>query len=241
MMKLDILAIAAHPDDVELGAGGTIIKAIREGKKVGILDLTRGELGSRGTPEIRAEEAGKASELMGLSFRGNVNLPDGFLTNSKEFQMQIVPFIRQFQPEIVLTNAVDDRHPDHGKGSKLVSDACFLSGLRTIQTKGENGEAQSHWRPKWVYHFIQDRYIHPDFIVDVSDVWTEKMDAIRAYASQFYSPGKKGEPDTPISSPEFIDFLDARGREFGRNIGAKYGEGFTAERPVGVPSLDNLI
>lgn len=240
-MKLDILAIAAHPDDVELGAGGTVIKAIKAGKKVGILDLTRGELGSRGTPEIRLAEATKAAELMGLSFRGNVDLPHGFLTNSKEFQMRILPFIRKYQPEIVLTNAIDDRHPDHGKGSKLVSDACFLSGLRTIQTKDESGNSQAEWRPKWVYHFVQDRYIRPDVVVDISEVWEAKMDAVMAYASQFHSGKVENEPDTPISSPEFISFLDARAREFGRNINTKYGEGFTAERPIGVDSLDNLI
>lgn len=240
-MKLDILAIAAHPDDVELGAGGTMIKAVREGKKVGILDLTRGELGTRGTPEIRAAEADSAALLMGLSFRANVGLPDGFLTNSKEFQMRILPFIRACQPEIVLANAIDDRHPDHGKGAKLISDACFLSGLRAIETKDENGNAQEAWRPKWVYHFIQDRYMRPDVVVDISEVWKEKMVAIMAYSSQFHSGKEEGEPNTPISSPEFISFLDARAREFGRNINSKYGEGFTAERPIGVQSLGDLI
>lgn len=240
-MKLDILAIAAHPDDVELGAGGTVIAAIKAGKKVGILDLTRGELGTRGTPEIRAAEAEAASKLMGLSARENVGLPDGFLTNSKEFQMRILPFIRKYQPEIVVTNALDDRHPDHGKGSKLVSDACYLSGLRAITTKNEEGETQKAWRPKWVYHFIQDRYIEPDFIVDVTDVWEDKMNAIKAYGSQFFSSATQGEPPTPISSPEFMQFLDARGREFGRTIGATYGEGFNVERTPGVKSLDDLI
>lgn len=242
-MKLDILAIAAHPDDVELGAGGTMYKAVQEGKKVGILDLTKGELGSRGTPEIRAKEAAAAAEILKLSFRGNVELPDGFLTNSREFQMQIIPFIRQYQPEIVLTNAIDDRHPDHGKGSKLVSDACFLSGLRTIETSDAQGNKQEAWRPKWVYHFIQDRYIRPDFIVDISDVWDVKMESILAYSSQFHNDkdADGSQPQTPISSPEFISFLDARAREFGRNINAKYGEGFTAERPIGVNSLDHLI
>ncbi len=240
-MKLDILAIAAHPDDVELAAGGTLRKAILAGKKVGILDLTQGEMGTRGTPEIRAEEAAAAAEILGLSMRDCVGLPDGFLENSKEQQMAIIPFIRKYQPTIVLTNALDDRHPDHGKGSKLVSDACFLAGLRALPTYDSDGNDQDAWRPDYVYHFIQDRYIQPDFIVDVTDVWDDKMKSILAYKSQFHADENSDEPDTPISTPDFVEFLDARGREFGRNIRTTYGEGFNVERPLGVRSLDDLI
>jgi len=240
-MKLDILAIAAHPDDVELGAGGTIAKAIRDGKKVGILDLTRGELGTRGTPEMRKNEALDSMKILGVSVRENVGLPDGFLDNSREFQMAILPYIRKYQPEIVLANAVADRHPDHGKGSKLTSDACFLSGLRAIETTTESGEKQEAWRPKWVYHFIQDRYTKPDFVVDVSDVWDLKMKAVKAFRSQFHVDENSEGPQTPISTPDFIFFLEARAREYGRSIGVSFGEGFTAERPVGVNNVFDII
>jgi len=240
-MKLDILAIAAHPDDVELGAGGTIVKAIRDGKKVGILDLTRGELGTRGTPQMRENEALDSMKILGASLRENVGLPDGFLNNSREFQMAILPFIRKYRPEIVLTNAIADRHPDHGKGSKLVSDACFLSGLRAIETNAESGEKQVAWRPKWVYHFVQDRYTRPDFVVDITDVWDIKMKAVKAFRSQFHVDEDSQEPQTPISTPEFIFFLEARAREYGRSIGVTYGEGYTTERPVGVKSVTDII
>ncbi len=240
-MKLDILAISAHPDDVELGAGGTIVKAIRDGKKVGILDLTQGELGTLGTPDMRKKEALESMKILGASIRENVGLPDGFLNNSREFQMAILPFIRKYRPEIVLTNAIADRHPDHGKGSKLVSDACFLSGLRAIETTTELGEKQEAWRPKWVYHFVQDRYTRPDFVVDITDVWETKMEAVKAFKSQFNVKSKSDEPQTPISTPDFIFFLEARAREYGRSIGVTYGEGFTTERPVGVNNVLDLI
>lgn len=241
-MTLDILAIAAHPDDVELSAAGTMLSALAQGKKVGILDLTRGELGSRGTPETRAHEAAAAAKILGLSARENVSLPDGFLANTREQQMAIIPFIRKYRPRIVLTNAVDDRHPDHAKAAKLVSDACFLSGLRAITTHDDSGLVQAHWRPEAVYHFVQDRYLKPDFIVDISDFFEKKMDAVRAYTTQFYT-GVEQNPNevTPISTPEFMKGLEARALEYGRLIGVKYGEGFTTERPVGVKDLWNVF
>lgn len=238
-MKLDILVIAAHPDDAELGAGGAIAKSVQQGKKVGVLDLTRGEMGTRGTAETRQEESDNAAKILGLSIRENVGLPDGFLENTRDFQMQIIPFIRKYQPDIVLANAVADRHPDHGKASDLVSDSCFLSGLSALKTETNEG-AQAAWRPKTVYHFIQDRYIKPDFILDVSDQWDVKMEAIRAYKTQFYMGKDDDGPVTPISSPEFIHALEARGREYGRLIHAKYGEGFTAERAVGINDFSDL-
>ncbi len=240
-MKLDILVIAAHPDDAELGAGGTIINAMNAGKSVGILDLTRGELGTRGTPQMRAEEAEAAAKIMGVEVRDNVGLPDGFLENIRDYQMRILPFIREYQPDIVLANAENDRHPDHGKSSKLISDSCFLSGLSAIETKDENGRSQNAWRPKTVYHFVQDRYAKPDFVVDVSDSWAKKMEAIKAFKSQFHVDANSDGPQTPISTPDFIYFLEARAREYGRSIGVSFGEGFTTERPVGVKGVFDLI
>ena len=240
-MKLDILVITAHPDDAELGAGGTIINEVNRGKKVGILDLTRGEMGTRGTAETRAEEAEAARKILGVSTRDNVGLPDGFLENIRDYQMRIIPFIRRYKPEIVLANAMHDRHPDHGKGGKLIADSCFLSGLRALETKDENNEIQAAWRPKSVYHLIQDRYIEPNFVVDVSEVWDRKMEAIKAYKTQFDSPVDSAEPQTPISTPDFIYFLEARAREYGRTIGVTFGEGFTSESGVGVKSLFDLF
>lgn len=239
-MKLDILVIAAHPDDAELGAGGSIVKAIQSGKKVGILDLTRGEMGTRGTVETRKQESEISTKILGVVVRENVGLPDGFLENSNEFQMRILPFIRKYRPEIVLANAISDRHPDHGKGSKLASDACFLSGLRALKTTDEDGNEQEAWRPKAVYHFVQDHYLKPDFVVDVSAQWEKKIEAIRSFKTQFYDPNS-AEPKTPISTPDFMHFLDARGREYGRMIGVSFAEGFTTERPVGVDSFFDLI
>ena len=240
-MKLDILVIAAHPDDAELGAGGTIINEVKRGKKVGILDLTLGEMGTRGTPETRAEEAKAASQILGVSMRDNVGLPDGFLENIRDYQMRIIPFIRKYKPEIVLANAMHDRHPDHGKGGKLIADSCFLSGLRALETKDENDEIQHAWRPKSVYHFVQDRYIEPNFVVDVSEAWEKKMEAVKAYKTQFDSPADSSEPQTPISTPDFIYFLEARAHEYGRSIGVKFGEGFTTESGVGVKSVFDVF
>ncbi|MEM9076476.1 MAG: bacillithiol biosynthesis deacetylase BshB1 [Bacteroidota bacterium] len=240
-MKLDILVFGAHPDDAELGAGGTIAKEVSRGKKVGIIDLTRGELGTRGTAEIRDQEAAKAANILNITVRENMEFADGFFINDKAHQMEIIKMVRKYRPEIVLCNAVDDRHIDHGKGSKLVSDACFLSGLTKIDTKMEGEEEwQEAWRPKVVYHFIQWKNLTPDFAVDVSGFIEKKTEAILAYSSQFFDPGSD-EPETPISSKNFIDSVNYRARDLGRLIGVEYAEGFTVERFVGVDSLDSLI
>ncbi|MCB0484891.1 MAG: bacillithiol biosynthesis deacetylase BshB1 [Flavobacteriaceae bacterium] len=238
-MKLDILAIGAHPDDVELGCAATIAKEISLGKKVGILDLTRGELGTRGSAEIRDKEATKAAELLGVEIRVNLAFADGFFVNDKEHQLEVIKMIRKFQPEIVLCNAVDDRHIDHGKGSKLVSDACFLSGLRRIETTLD-GELQQAWRPKHVYHYIQWKNLEPDFVVDVTGFMDAKMEAVKAYGSQFYDPSSK-EPVSPIATKNFLNSVLYRAQDLGRLIGTEAGEGFTVERYVAVESLDKLI
>lgn len=239
-MKLDILAFGAHPDDVELGAGATVAKEIANGKKVGIIDLTRGELGTRGSAEIRDNEAALAAKILGVSIRENLKFADGFFTNDKEHQLAVIKMIRKYQPSIVLCNAIDDRHIDHGKGSKLVSDACFLSGLIKIETKDENNEAQKPWRPKHVYHYIQWKNIEPDFVLDVTGFVEKKKNAIMAYSSQFFDP-KSNEPETPISSKNFTDSVDYRARDLGRLIGVEHAEGFTVERFVAVDKLDDLI
>ncbi|GHN02820.1 bacillithiol biosynthesis deacetylase BshB1 [Cytophagales bacterium WSM2-2] len=238
-MKLDILVLAAHPDDAEISCGGTIVKHISTGKKVGVVDLTRGELGTRGTPEIRDQEAAASARVLGLSVRENLGLRDGFFKNSEEGQLKVVTAIRKFQPEIVLTNAVHDRHPDHGRASDLVYEATFLAGLVKVQTQSE-GKSQVAWRPKAVYHFIQSQYIEPDFVVDVSDFWDKKIESLRAYKSQFYDPNSN-EPETFISNPGFMKLIEARGHELGYAIGAKYGEGFTLRRYLGVKNLFDLI
>ena len=238
-MKLDILAIGAHPDDVELGCGATIAKEIAIGKKVGILDLTRGELGTRGSAEIRDVEAANAAKILGVSVRENIALADGFFVNDKESQLKIIEIIRKYQPEMVLCNAITDRHIDHGKGSKLTSDACFLSGLKKIETIVE-GKPQEKWRPKTVYHYIQWQNIEPDVVVDVSGFIDKKCEAVFAYTSQFHDPNNK-EGDTPISSKTFKDSINYRARDLGRLIGTEYGEGFTVERYAAVDSLFDLI
>ncbi len=237
-MKLDILAVGAHPDDVELGCAATIAKEISLGKKVGILDLTRGELGTRGSAEIRDSEAAAAAKILGVEVRENLAFADGFFTNDKLHQLEIIKVLRKYRPDIVLCNAIDDRHIDHGKGSKLVSDACFLSGLRKIET-GVGEKLQEAWRPRHVYHYIQWKNIEPDFVVDVTGFIDKKMDAIKAYASQFYDPDSN-EPITPIASKNFIDSLAYRARDLGRLVGVEYAEGFTVERYVAVDSLDKL-
>ena len=240
-MKLDILAFGAHPDDVELGAGGTIAKEISNGKKVGIVDLTRGELGTRGTAKIRAKEAVAAAKILGVLVRENLEYADGFFINNREHQLGIIQMIRKYRPEIVLCNAVEDRHIDHGKGSDLVSHACFLSGLVKIETKADaDGVWQEPWRPKLVYHYVQWKNIDPDFVVDVSGFIEKKTDAILAYSSQFFDPNSN-EPETPISSKNFIDSVDYRARDLGRMIGVDHAEGFTVERFVAVNSLASLI
>jgi N-acetylglucosamine malate deacetylase 1 len=237
--KIDILAFGAHPDDVELSASGTLLKHISQGKKVVIVDLTQGELGSRGTIETRYQEANVASQIIGLEDRVNLKMEDGFFTHSQENLMKIVEQIRRFKPEIVLANAIEDRHPDHAKGSKLVSDACFLAGLVKIESNFE-GQKQEVHRPKVVYHYIQDRYIKPDFVIDVTDFVEQKFESIKAYKTQFYNPNSQ-EPQTPISGEEFFEFLRGRMAEFGRSIGVRYAEGFTVERILGVESFFDLL
>ncbi len=238
-MKLDILAFGAHPDDVELGCGGTLAKEIALGKKVGIVDLTRGELGTRGSAEIRDQEASAAAKILGVSVRENLNMRDGFFVNDEEHQLAVIRMLRKYQPDIVLCNAIDDRHIDHGKGSKLVSDACFLSGLIKIQTEYD-GQNQQPWRPKVVYHYIQWKNIDPDFVVDISGYLDKKVEAILAYGSQFYDPNSN-EPTTPIATKNFLESLNYRAQDLGRLIGTDFGEGFTAERHLAVNSLENLM
>ncbi|SDL46214.1 bacillithiol biosynthesis deacetylase BshB1 [Catalinimonas alkaloidigena] len=238
-MKLDILVIAAHPDDAELCCGGTILAHVQQGYKVGIIDLTRGELGTRGTPDLREREAAEAARLMGIQVRENLCFADGFFRNDEAHQRALARAIREYQPDIVLTNAVHDRHPDHGRGAELVSDACFVSGLRRVETESR-GRKQAPWRPTAVYHFIQDRHIVPDFVMDVTPFWDRKMECLRAYASQFHDPSSN-EPITHISTADFFPFIEARAREFGHAIGVTYGEGFTKERYLGVSNLFHLI
>ncbi|MHB0755426.1 bacillithiol biosynthesis deacetylase BshB1 [Polaribacter sp. M15] len=238
-MKLDILAFGAHPDDVELGCGATIAKEISLGKKIGIIDLTRGELGTRGSADLRDIEAKNAAQILGVSIRENLHFADGFFTNDKEHQIEVIKMIRKYQPDIVLCNSIDDRHIDHPKGSKLVSDACFLSGLLKIKTTVE-GKQQEKWRPKQVYHYIQWKNIEPDFVIDVSGFIDIKEKAVMAYTSQFFNPNSK-EPETPITSKNFIDSIHYRARDLGRLINVDFAEGFTSERYVAVESFEKLI
>ena len=216
-MKLDLLAIGVHPDDVELGCSGTIINEIRNGKKVGVLDLTQGELGSRGTIETRYEEAAKAAMIMGVHVRENLKMRDGFFTNDEEHQRKLIVAIRKYQPEIIITNSLNDRHPDHGRAAKLTTDSCFLSGLRKIETKNEQGVAQEPWRPKYVFHYIQDRYHEPDFIIDITDAFEQRMEAIKSYTTQFYNPDNEDDgPQTYISTSDFLESVIARARVIGK-------------------------
>lgn len=240
-MKLDILFIAAHPDDVELGCGGTILKHIELGNKVGILDLTRGELGTRGSAEIRDVEAQNASQILGIHIRENLGFKDGFFKNDESHQIKIIEKIRRYQPKIVVTNAYQDRHPDHGKASELVYDACFLSGLPKIETNSENGEIQLAHRPDLLLHMIQDNYIKPDVLIDITPYQERKMQAIRAYKTQFYSDSvNNNEPETYISNPNFLEVVVARSREFGKAINATYAEGFLCKKLIGVNSLFDI-
>ena len=238
-MKIDILAIGIHPDDVELSCSGTIAKHIALGKKVGILDLTQGELGTRGNAELRTKEANEAAIILGVSFRTQLNLKDCFFENNEENQKKIIEIIRKHQPEIILCNAISDRHPDHGRASKLVSDASFYSGLIKIETHSDN-KIQQAWRPKAVYHYIQDQYIHPDFVIDISDFIDIKHKAIMAYSSQFYNPSSN-EPETPISSKHFIESVNSKMSILGRDIGVKFAEGYTVDRYPGINSLFDLV
>jgi len=238
-MKLDILVFGAHPDDAELGAGGTIAKEVSMGKKVGIIDLTRGELGTRGTAEIRDNEAEASKNILGVSVRENLRFRDGFFTNDEKHQLEVIKMIRKYQPEIVLCNAIEDRHIDHARGSSLVSNACFLSGLVKIETTiGQ--KAQGPWRPKLVYHYIQWKNLKPDFVVDISKFIDKKTEAILAYSSQFHDPESK-EPETPISSKTFIESVRYRAQDLGRLVGKDYAEGFTVERLLAVDSLEYLV
>jgi N-acetylglucosamine malate deacetylase 1 len=237
-MKLDILAFAAHPDDVELAACGTVLAQLALGKKVGIVDLTRGELGTRGSADLRDKEAAASSEIMGLTVRENLRMRDGFFVNDEDHQMQIIEMLRLYQPDIVLCNSEFDRHIDHGRAATLVHDACFLSGLRKIETI-YGGIKQEHWRPKAVYHYIQDYYTKPDVIVDITPYFEQKIQCIKAFSSQFYDPNSN-EPESPISTKDFWDFLDGRAREYGRLIGTTYGEGFTVKRPIGISDISQL-
>ena len=237
-MKLDILAFGAHPDDVELGCSGTIAKEVSLGKKVGIIDLTRGELGTRGSKEIRDQEAMAAATILGVQVRQNLNFRDGFFINDEQHQLEIIKTIRKYQPEIVLCNAIDDRHIDHGKGSKLVSDACFLSGLTKIETELD-GKKQEAWRPKLVYHYIQWKNLEPDFVVDVTGFMDLKMQSVLAYGSQFFDPNSN-EPETPITSKNFLDSIKYRAQDLGRLVNVEFAEGFTVERYLTVNSLSDL-
>jgi len=237
-MKLDILVFAVHPDDAELGCSGTILKHISQGKKVGIVDFTRGELGTRGTAETRDLEAAASAQILGLHARENLSFKDGFFKNDEAHQLEIIKMVRKYQPEIILTNALHDRHPDHGRAGDLANDAIFYSGLRKIETTLD-GIAQQEWRPRLVFQYIQDRYIKPDIIVDISDFMDKKIESIRAFKTQFDSPDES-EPQTYISSPEFLESVIGRARELGKNIGTQYGEGFTSRKLLGISNLFEL-
>lgn len=237
-MKLDILAIGVHPDDVELSCAGTLLKHLALGKKCGILDLTCGELGTRGSGELRLEESANAAKILGVHVRDNLKMADGFFKNDFSHQLEIIKKIREYQPEIVLCNAPADRHPDHGRSAALVSEACFYSGLIRIETH-HNGIQQQQWRPKALYHYIQDRMLKPDFVVDVTDFFEKKMEAIRAFKSQFYDPESK-EPESPISIKNFLDFVEGKMRVLGRDAGFEFAEGFTVERSIGIKNLFDI-
>lgn len=238
-MKLDVLVFAAHPDDAELSCSGTILSLIAQGKKVGIIDFTRGEMGTRGTPEIRDAEAAAAGKILGLSIRENLGFQDVFFQNDDDHVVEVVKRIRHYRPSIILANALSDRHPDHPKAALLVKRALFLTGLKKLETKYE-GRNQEMWRPKNLYHYIQTDYIEPDFVVDVSEYWETKMESVKAFKSQFFDPDGEAS-NTLISSPEFMALLDARGRELGMSIRVKFGEGFVSDRKIGVSDLDSLL
>jgi bacillithiol biosynthesis deacetylase BshB1 len=238
-MKLDVLAIGVHPDDVELSCAGVLLVEKKNGKKTGIVDLTQGELGTRGTAETRKDEAAKAGTILEVDIRENLGLADGFFQNDRDSQVKIIEAIRKYQPEIILCNAPEDRHPDHGRSARLVSDATFLSGLVKIET-AIDGVKQDPWRPKYVLHYIQDRYLQPNFVVDITDVFEKKLEAIKAYATQFHNPGLNG-PETYISTPDFLDSIIYRSKMLGKMIGVKYAEGFISEKMIGIKSLEVLI
>ena len=238
-MKLDILAIGVHPDDVELSAAGTILKHLALGKKVGILDLTLGELGTRGSATLRTQEATKAAEILGVTVRQQLTMADGFFENNETHQKQLIQVIRNYQPEIVLCNAISDRHPDHGRSAKLAADACFYSGLIKIITKDDKGNLQAPWRPKAIYHYIQEQHLKPDFVVDITEYMDKKMESVMAYSSQFYDPNSK-EPITPIAVANYMDYVKAKATLYGKSIGCDYAEGFTVTKIIGVKNLFDI-
>ena len=241
-MKLDILAIGVHPDDVELGCSGTLINEIKAGKRAGILDLTQGELGTRGTIETRFKESANAAKIIGVEARENLKMRDGFFENNEEHKLKLISAIRKYQPDIVIGNVLHDRHPDHGRAGKMIAECCFLSGLSKIKTTGDDGKEQDRWRPAYVLHYIQDWYHEPDILVDISDVFEQRMKSIEAYTTQFHSGEVGGnEPQTYISTPDFLESVKARARMFGKRIGVKYAEGFISEKKIGIRSLDALV
>lgn len=241
-MKLDILAIAAHPDDIELGCSGVLLMEKMQGKKTGVIDLTRGELGTRGTPELRAKEAAKAAEILELNVRENLGMADGFFKNDEAHIRLLIRAIRKYRPEIVLASALNDRHPDHGRAGKLIEEACFLSGLRKIESVDIDGTVQENWRPKYIFHYIQDRYFAPSFVYDITPVFERKLESIKAYSSQFYSTAYgKEEPQTYISTPAFLGSIVGRHQMFGKMIGVEYAEGFISEKMIGIRSLDSFV
>jgi bacillithiol biosynthesis deacetylase BshB1 len=240
LVKLDILAIGAHPDDVELGCSGTLLSAAREGKKTGVLDLTEGELGTRGTVETRYQEAADAARILGLAVRENLQLRDGFFQNDEASQLRLISVLRRYRPEIVIGNIMEDRHPDHGRGGQLIYDACFLSGLRQVKTQDIDGSDQEAWRPRYVLQYLQDRFYEPDFVIDVSEVWEQRMEAVRAYKTQFFDPNGTG-PQTYISSPRFLEAVVARAQLLGKRIGVAFAEGYLSKKTIGIRSLDALV
>jgi len=241
-MKLDILAIGVHPDDVELGCSGVLINEILRGKTAGIVDLTEGELGTRGTVETRYAESAKAAKIIGVQVRENLKMRDGFFRNDEEHKLKLIRVIRKFRPEVVIGNILDDRHPDHGRAGHLIADACFLSGLMKIETNDDQGNPQEKWRPKFVLHYMQDWYHEPDLLIDISDVFEQRMESVKAYTTQFHvsSSGDEG-PQTYISTPDFLDSIIARARMLGKRIGVRYAEGFITEKKIGISNLDALL
>ncbi|MGF2413995.1 bacillithiol biosynthesis deacetylase BshB1 [Ferruginibacter sp.] len=250
-MKLDILAFGVHPDDVELSCAGVLLVEKLNGKKTGIIDLTQGELGTRGTAETRKQEAAVAAKILGVDVRENLGMADGFFKNDEAHQRQIITALRTYQPEIILCNAPSDRHPDHGRSASLVAEASFLSGLKKIETT-VNGIQQEAWRAKYVFNYIQDKFLQPDFVIDVTDVFEQKVEAIKAYGTQFHAPltaadGETGqykeseEPQTYISTPDFLDSVLYRHKWYGKMIGVKYAEGFITEKMIGFNNFEALI
>jgi bacillithiol biosynthesis deacetylase BshB1 len=239
-MKLDVLAIGVHPDDVELGCSGTLIKEISRGKKAGVIDLTQGELGTRGTIETRFQEAAEAARIMGVSIRENLKMRDGFFLNDETHQLQLIKVLRKYQPEVVIGNILEDRHPDHGRAGQLIYDACFLAGLKQIKTVDETGREQDRWRPKHLLHYLQDRFYEPNLIIDITEVWEQRLESIKAYKTQFHNP-EITEESTYISSPAFLESITARARLLGKRIGVQFAEGFVSKKSIGIKNLDALV